>query len=147
MSDRFVFDATKKLIEEQFGIHFDREDYFESDYIISPGARIPIIINDSEGQRQIRQALWGLLPPDADDERAGAEHYERAAGEIGDNSWVAECLETRRSLVPGQGFCKWKTTSKESSPFYVRLLTNEPMAIAGGSGIWESASAVKASCW
>src|SRR5699024_8278627 len=143
MSDRFVFDATKKLIEQQFGIHSDREDYFESDYNISPGARIPIIINDSEGQRQIRQALWGLLPPDADADRAGAEHYERAAGEIGDNSCVAEGLEIRRCLMPAQGFYKWKTTNKKSTPFYIRLLANEPMGIAGVYGIWESPSGRK----
>jgi len=144
MSDRFVFDDSKQRVEKQFGVQSERKDYYESDFNITPGSLIPVILNDDEGEKEIRKALWGLLPPDAEDERSGAGHYEVSMEAISEEEWKMEALKTRRCLIPAQGFYKWKTTEKRSTPFYIRLLEDRLMAIAGIYSIWESPSGRKA---
>ncbi|SMO37432.1 SOS response-associated peptidase [Fodinibius sediminis] len=139
MSDRFVFQATKEEVEHQFKVHSEREDYFESHFNITPGSLISAVYRE-EGQRKINNFIWGLIPPDAENERSGAENYEVTLGEIQEEEWKIECLEKRRCLIPASGFYKWKTTKKKNTPFYIRLLSNQLMALAGIYTVWKSSS-------
>lgn len=139
MSDRFVFHAPKKAVENQFGVYSERDDYFDSNFNITPGTLIPVVYREDQ-ERKVEQFLWGLLPSNADDEREGAEHYETTLEKIREDEWQAECLQKRRCLIPAHGFYKWKSTEKKSTPFYIRLLANELMALAGIYGVWKSAS-------
>ena len=142
MSDRFVFHAPKKAVEQQFGVHSERDDYFDSNFNITPGTLIPVVYREDQ-ERKVQQFLWGLLPSDADEEREGAEYYETTIDQMQEDDWQAKCLQKRRCLIPAHGFYKWKTTEKKSTPFYIRLLANELMAFAGIYGIWESSSGRK----
>lgn len=139
MSDRFVLDASKEAVEQQFEVSTEREDFFESKYNITPGSRIPVVYQDEAG-RKIYSFIWGLIPPDADGEKEGFDNYEIPIEEVQDNEWYAECLGQRRCLIPANGFYKWKFTEKKSTPFYIRLLSNEITAIAGIYSVWQSAS-------
>lgn len=137
MSDRFVFQATKDEVERQFKVRSEREDYFESHYNITPGSLISVVYEE-DGDRLINNFKWGLVPPDAEDERAGTENYQTTIDEIREDEWQTECLEERRCLIPAHGFYKWKTTKKKNTPFYIRLLSNELMAFAGIYSVWAS---------
>ena len=139
MSDRFVFHASKDETERQFKVHSEREDYFKSYYNITPGSLISVVYQE-EGERLINSFKWGLIPPDAKDEREGTENYQTSIDDIRDEEWQAECLQDRRCLIPAHGFYKWKTTKKKNTPFYIRLLTNELMAFAGIYSVWKSSS-------
>lgn len=140
MSDRYVLHAPKERVEKIFEVSSERGDYFESDYNITPGSLRPIIMSDAEGSRKVRQAQWGLIPPHADDEQAGKEHYAIASEKVLEDDWYAECANRRRCLVPANGFYKWKTSQKEATPFYIRLLSNRLTAFAGIYSVWESPS-------
>ena len=139
MSDRFVLHAPKNEIEDVFGVSSERDDYFESDYNINPGTLRPIITQE-DGQRQVRHAQWGLIPPGADEEREGKEHFAIPAEEVRDEDFLRECINERRCLVPANGFYKWKTSKKKQTPFYIRLLSNRLSAFAGIYSIWKSES-------
>lgn len=139
MSDRFVFDATKEQIEQQFGVSSERSDFYESRFNITPGSLIPTIYLD-EGERIIYHFRWGQIPADAQEEREGIENYEVAIEDLQDNEWQLHSLKTQRCLIPAHGFYKWKTTEKKSTPFFIRLLSNDLMAIAGIYSVWESES-------
>ena len=139
MSDRFVLHAPKDEIETLFEISSTREDYFEADYNITPGSMHPIVVNN-EGAREHHQARWGLIPPDADEERAGKGNYAISAEEVRDNDWQAECVNQRRCLVPANGFYKWKSSEKKTTPFYIRLMSNKLTAFAGVYSLWQSSS-------
>src|SRR5699024_2146385 len=110
MSDRFVFDDSKQRVEKQFGVQSERKDYYESDFNITPGSLIPVILNAEEGAKGRRKALWGLLPAEAEDERSGAGHYEVSMEALSEEQCKMEALKTRRCLIPAQGFYKWNTT-------------------------------------
>lgn len=139
MSDRFVMHASKRQVEEQFDVATERRDYFEPNYNITPGSLIPAVYMAEEG-RKINKFFWGLIPPGAGEEREGTEYFEVPAEEIEDTGWIEESFRDRRCIIPANGFYKWKTTEKKSTPFYIRLLSSEPMGIAGTYRIWESAS-------
>jgi putative SOS response-associated peptidase YedK len=139
MSDRFVFEASKKQTQDQFGVTTKRDDFFESDYNIIPGSRIPVVYHE-DGSRKIYSFTWGLIPPDADEEIEGKENYEYPLEEMRENDWLQKCLVQRRCLIPANGFYKWKFSEKKSTPFYIRLLSNQLTAIAGIYSVWKSAS-------
>lgn len=137
MSDRFVLHAGKKVIEELFNVSSQRDDYFEEDYNITPASLHPIIVK-AGGKPQLQQAQWGLIPPDADEEREGKDTFAVPAEDVSDDGWFAECLAKRRCLVPANGFYKWKSSKKKTTPFYIRLLSNRLSAFAGLYSIWKS---------
>jgi putative SOS response-associated peptidase YedK len=139
MSDRFVFEASREEVEQLFKISTERDDFFESKYNIEPGSRIPVVYQENE-QRKIYSFYWGLIPSDADTEKEGDGNFEVPLEELEENEWLTECLEQRRCLIPANGFYKWKFTEKKSTPFYIRLLSNELTAFAGIYSVWNSSS-------
>lgn len=139
MSDRFVLHAGKDEIETMFGVSSQRDDYYEPDYNIMPGSLKPIIVRGNEGNI-IEQAQWGLIPAGADEEREGKSTFAVAAEEVKNDDWLTRCVEQRRCLVPANGFYKWKSSKKKTTPFYIRLLSNRLTAFAGIYSVWESPS-------
>jgi len=139
MSDRFVLEASKKEIEDRFKVTSERDDFFESEYNITPGSRIPVVYQE-DGARNIYSFTWGLIPREAKEEKEGHENFEVALENIEDDEWLSECMEQRRCLIPANGFYKWKFTEKKSTPFYIRLLSNELTAFAGIYSVWKSSS-------
>lgn len=139
MSDRFVLHAGKEEIEELLGATTPRDDYFDSNFNINPGTLLPIlVVND--GKREIRQAHWGLIPADADEEKDGRDHYEMEAENLEEEMESGRWGDLQRCVVPANGFYKWKFSEKKATPFYIRLLSNRVMGLAGVCSVWESES-------
>ncbi|WP_138431176.1 SOS response-associated peptidase [Fodinibius saliphilus] len=139
MSDRFVFQASKEDVKNLFQVTSARDDVFDSNFNITPGTLIPAIYQEN-GERQIHQFVWGLIPKGAEEEKEGRENFEVAIENLKENEHLTECLAQRRCLIPAKGFYKWKTTKKKSTPFFIRLLSNELTAIAGIYSIWKSST-------
>lgn len=139
MSDRFVLEASKQEVMQLFEVSTQRDDFFESEYNITPGSLIPVVYREDE-ERKIYNFLWGLISPEADEEKEGYDRFELFLEDVEKNEWLTECLEQRRCLIPANGFYKWKFTEKKSTPFYIRLLSNQLAAIAGVYSVWKSSS-------
>lgn len=139
MADRFALHSSKDEMENVFGVHSPREDYFQSNYNISPGLLTPAIFLE-DGKRRILNFQWGLIPEDADSDDEGKEHFEFPAEALEENDWLKKCFKQRRCLIPAHGFYKWKSSKKKATPFYIRLLSSRVMAIAGVYSVWESDS-------
>lgn len=142
MSERLARHSSQQEIEQEFKASTHREDFFEADYNISPGSLLPAIYLD-EGTRQISNFKWGLIPRDADSEDEGKSFYETRLEEIEEDDWLQSCFKKRRCIVPVNGFYKWKTTEKKSTPFYIRLLSNQVAGLAGIYSIWKASSGRK----
>jgi putative SOS response-associated peptidase YedK len=138
MSDRFVLHASKEEIEALFNVSSTRDDYFEPDYNITPASLHPIVLTNEANERQFQYARWGLIPPGAERERAGNEHHAIPSEEVLKQEWTAECVNQRRCLIPANGFYKWKSSEREETPFYIRLLSNQLTAFAGIYDVWKS---------
>ncbi len=139
MSKRFVLHASQSEVERYFSVEADPGFKITSNYNISAGALHPLILKD-EGQSQVIQAKWGLLPPDAENEREGKENCIIPVEDLQEDDWLHECIEKRRALVPASGFYKWKSTENKTTPFYVRMLSGTIMALGGIYRRWKSSS-------
>ncbi len=139
MSDRFVLESSKEEVMDLFDVSTKRDDFFESEYNITPGSLIPVVYREGD-ERRIYNFLWGLISPDAEDEKEGRDRFELTLEDLKKDEWLTECLEQRRCLIPANGFYKWKFTEKKSTPFYIRLLSNGVAAIAGVYSVWKSSS-------
>lgn len=139
MSDRFVLHASKEEVEQLFEVSTERDDFFSSDFNIIPGSLVPVVYKE-DGQRKIYNFIWGLIPEEADTEDEGRGNFEFPFNQLEEDEWLTECLEQRRCLIPANGFYKWKSTEKKSTPFYIRLLSNKLTAIAGIYSVWKSSS-------
>lgn len=139
MSERLARHSEKHIIEEEFQVSTHRDDFFDPDYNISPGSLMPVVYEEG-AERKIYTFRWGLIPKNADAESEGKEHYEARAEEIEEDEWLSDCFEKRRCIIPANGFYKWKTSEKSSTPFYVRLLNREIAGFAGLYSVWQSES-------
>lgn len=139
MSERLARHSTQEEIEQVFNVSTHRDDFFDPDYNISPGSLMPAVYKE-EGERKIYNFQWGLIPLDADAEREGKKYYKVKVEDLDKDEWLKELFKRKRCIVPVNGFYKWKTTEKKSTPFYVRLLSNDVAGFAGLYSVWESAS-------
>jgi len=147
MSDRFVLHASKESIESEFGVSTERDDYFEPNYNITPGTRLPVVFTE-DGNRRIHAFKWGMIPEGAEAEKEGlkwinlpAERlYRTGDHENDEDASLGEAFEDRRCIIPASGFYKWKTGKKKSTPFYIRLLSSDLMGLAGVYSVWQSES-------
>lgn len=139
MSDRLARHSAQQEIEQQFSASTHRDDFFKPDYNISPGSLLPAVFVEKE-ERCIENFQWGLIPKNAESEEEGKEHFQCRLEDIAEDKWLQKCFEQRRCIIPANGFYKWKTTKKKSTPFYVRLLSNKAAGLAGIYSVWEAAS-------
>lgn len=139
MSDRFVLEGSKQEVEQLFGVSTARDDFFKPDYNITPGSLIPVVYEE-DGKRKIYTFRWGLIPPDAEEEIEGNDNFVVTFEDLKEDEWLTECIEQRRCLIPANGFYKWKFSEKKSTPFYIRLLSNQLTAIGGIYSVWESSA-------
>ncbi|MDZ7691838.1 MAG: SOS response-associated peptidase [Balneolaceae bacterium] len=141
MSDRFVLHAPQETVEKQFGVTTQRSDFFEPDYNINPGSRVPVVYHE-EGERKIYDFLWGMIPQDAQSEKEGLRNLTIPVEALSDERYEPSFRE-RRCIVPANGFYKWKTGEKKSTPFYIRMLSNEVIGLAALYSVWEASSGRK----
>ncbi|NGP77795.1 SOS response-associated peptidase [Balneolaceae bacterium YR4-1] len=139
MSERLARHSEKSVIEEEFQVSTHRDEFFEPDYNISPGSLMPVVYEEQE-ERKIYNFQWGLIPENADAESEGKKHYQAKSEEVEEDEWLSECFGKRRCIVPANGFYKWKTSEKKSTPFYIRLLAREIAGFAGLYSVWQSGS-------
>lgn len=139
MSKRFVLNTTIEKIKNFFSVEDEIDFNITPNYNISVGDLHPLVINES-GKPEIKQAKWGLIPPDAESERAGKENYNYPIEDAENNDLLSKCLQEQRALIPASGFYKWKSTENKSTPFYVRLLSGNIMALGAVYRLWKSPS-------
>lgn len=108
---------------------------FADRYNIAPTAVVPVIRQSPDGERVVDLLKWGLIPHWAKDPAIGVKLVNARAESLAGKPAFRDAFNRRRCIVPASGFYEWKTESKGKQPFYVSLISGEPMAMAG---LWES---------
>ena len=116
MCGRYRLSRRKQIIEE----HFDasRAMKIDAHYNIAPTQPIPIIRqHPKEPRRELSLVRWGLVP-------SCVKAMHGSAGMINARSETAatvpafrDALNSRRCIVPADGFYEWKRTGKKKQPF------------------------------
>lgn len=121
MAKRVAFFASKQEVEEFYNIETNKETLFEPHYNLSPGHQLPVITLPN-GSPEINRVRWGQM---------GTSQAEYTTVE---KESVLEELkkdEAKRCILPISGFFVWKDDQEKNHPFFVRLLNNSVMSIAG----------------
>lgn len=118
MAKRVAFFAGKESVENFFNIESNRDNIFQPHYNLSPGQHIPIVFR-KDGELTIERVRWGG--------EAAQDTTVRAKEAVDDLSSTGMI----KCVVPLSGFYVWKDDKEKGSPFFVRMLNEPLMAVAG----------------
>ncbi|MDG5819097.1 SOS response-associated peptidase [Natronococcus sp. A-GB7] len=148
MCGRYTLFVDRDELEERFDARFPESTApFEPRYNAAPGQELPVITN--EAPEEFHRLEWGLVPSWADDDSGGL--INARAETVDEKPSFRAAYESRRCLVPADGFYEWVETdgggrtgeSQSSSalgsdggkqPYRVAFEDNRPFAMAG---LWE----------
>jgi putative SOS response-associated peptidase YedK len=112
-------------------------------YNIAPSQKAPIILND--GGPAIEELRWGLIPSWAKDPAIGNKLINARAETLQEKASFKRPFQSRRCLVPADGFYEWRftRTTKGKIPMRIRLKSREPFAMAGLWERWKNAEGLE----
>jgi putative SOS response-associated peptidase YedK len=128
MCGRYSLFAPPEDIEDRFDATFDFA--FEPRYNAAPSQELPVVTGDEP--ETIQRMEWGLVPSWADD-RSDFEFINARAETVREKRSFADAYESRRCLVPADGFYEWTDLGGESGkqPYRVTVGDDELFAMAG----------------
>ena len=131
MCGRFTLTASGEELAEAFGL--DDRPELAPRYNIAPTQPVAVVRAGAPGSgRTLSLLRWGLLP------RATAEPKRpliNARSETASSTpSFREAFARRRCLIPASGFFEWAGAGKKRQPWYFRMASGRPFALAG---LWE----------
>ena len=132
MCGRFTSLLAPELLDAIFGVK--AASSMQPRYNIAPSQQIAVIRQDSEGNNQLFDAHWGLIPSWAKDASIGSHTINARAETIHEKPAFRHAIRYRRCIIPASGFYEWRHEGKKASPLYIRMKDGQPMCFAG---IWE----------
>ena len=111
-------------------------------YNVSPTQQVPIVRRaPADGERELAQVRWGLIPFWAKDAKIGYPLINaRAEGIEAKPSFREAFKRGCRCLIPADGFYEWAKDTKPKQPWRITLKDGEPFAFAGLWEHWDKAS-------
>jgi putative SOS response-associated peptidase YedK len=139
MCGRYRLSRRKQFIQEYFDTT-DEVDW-EPRYNIAPSQSVPVIRQDpAKPERRFSLARWGLIPYWAKDSSIGYKLINARSETVGSKPAFREAFESRRCLIPADGFYEWKRAEKAKQPFHFGLRDDSLFAFAGLWDQWKDAS-------
>ena len=134
MCGRYKLSRRKQILEEHFGAD-PSEVEWEPRYNIAPTQPVPVIRqNPKAPRRELSLVRWGLIPSWAKDASIAASLINARSETANTKPAFRDALQSRRCLVPADGFYEWKRTAKSKQPFCFEV--NEGQ-LFGFAGIWD----------
>ena len=112
-------------------------------YNIAPTQPIAAVFGTPPGPH-VEFVKWGLVPSWARDATGGGKLINARAETLAERPAFRKLVATRRCLVPADGFYEWKpaeTAKGFKQPYYVRLASGRPFALAGLWDVWHDRDA------
>jgi len=107
----------------------------EPNYLCLPGSMHPVVINNDG--KEIHLMKWGLIPSWAVDPKTGFKNINARSESINIKPSFRRSFMKKRCLVPASGFYEWKKEKgKKSTPYFIRLKTQETFSFAGLYESW-----------
>ncbi|MBX0323925.1 SOS response-associated peptidase [Halomicroarcula sp. F13] len=132
MCGRYSLFAPPADVEARFDASFDFA--FEPRYNAAPSQSLPVVTN--EDPDTIQRMEWGLIPSWADS-RSDHGYINARAETLGQKRSFADAYESRRCLVPADGFYEWTRRNGGKQPYRVALPDDDVFAMAGLYERWE----------
>jgi len=135
MCGRFALTISPAVLARFFELS-DIPGKIEPRYNIAPGQSILAVVDKADqAGREWRSFQWGLIPSWV----KGSVHLHRminARSEtVTEKPAFRQAFQKRRCLIPADGFYEWQKLVGKKQPYFVHLLDQSPLALAG---LWES---------
>jgi putative SOS response-associated peptidase YedK len=135
MCGRFTL-VEPTAVAERFSVTAYDPSVVRPRYNIAPAQDILAVV-PNEGRR-IEWFRWGLIPHWAKEANAGYRMINARAETIAEKPAFRRSLQTKRCLIPADGFYEWQATGQGKVPMYVRLRAGGLFAFAGVYDFWRS---------
>lgn len=129
MCGRYTLATSPDELASRFGVAFDRS--VAPRYNCAPGQRLPVVTTDADSADLCK---WGLIPRWADDR--STSFINARAETVREKRSFADAYESRRCLVPADGFYEWVDDGDDRQPYRVALEGDRPFAMAGIRERW-----------
>ena len=145
MCGRFTLTTSAAEVAEHFGL--DAVPELAPRYNIAPTQSVPVIrayrLSGEEGGRVLELRYWGLVPRWSKDASGAARMINARSETAAEKPAFRDALQSRRCLVPMDGFYEWKQGPKRRGgaakrPHYIQLAQGELFAVAGLYDSWRS---------
>jgi putative SOS response-associated peptidase YedK len=143
MCGRFTLHTPTAQIEEAFHLHSGLE--LKPRYNIAPSQDIPII-RDTENEREMAMARWGLIPGWSKESRSKYSTINARIESVAEKPTYRTPFKKRRCLIPADGFYEWKTVNGIKIPHHIRMKNSKVFAFAGLWDHWEDEEGSIESC-
>ena len=135
MCGRYALTKTE-LLEEFFEFSFTGNQILPR-FNVAPTTQIPVIRLREDGQRELIDVRWGLVPSWS---RPGDQLpllINARAETLSSKPAFRDAFQRRRCIVPASGYYEWqKLPGGAKQPFYITRRDGLPIAFAG---LWENA--------
>lgn len=135
MCRRFSMSAEIDEVGQYFGINRVMY-YYKNRYNISPTQSVPVILQD-QGEKVLDEFRWGLVP------YWGKDAVNADLFTVDQNPTYRQAVDTRRCIIPSNGFYYWRTVGKKSYAVRVVMPNNELFGVAGLYETWRDAKGEK----
>ncbi|MBI3475242.1 MAG: SOS response-associated peptidase [Acidobacteria bacterium] len=134
MCGRYKLSRRKQILEEHFGIDASEVEW-EPRYNIAPTQPVPVIRqNPKEPRRELSLVRWGLIPSWAKDASIAASLINARSETANSKPAFRDALQSRRCLVPADGFYEWQRKAKTRQPYCFEINDGK---LFGFAGIWD----------
>lgn len=136
MCGRFVSASPPDEIAAYFEASVSGDQALEMSYNVAPTDDI-YAVTLADGERRLETFHWGLVPPWAESPAVGSRMINARAETIATKGAFRPALESRRCLVPADGFYEWMAIEgrTKKQPLFIHARDGHPLAFAG---LWET---------
>lgn len=143
MCGRYALSKLPAELIEEFEIHTGKSllnSLIPADWNIAPTKQIYLIKHDSDHQRELTTASWGLIAPWSksipDAVKSQSIAINARTESVDEKPTFRTAFRSRRCLIPADGYYEWATElgAPAKQPFYISNIENKTLAFAG---IWD----------
>ena len=137
MCGRYELHTQPAALALAFGVAFP--PHMRPRYNIAPMQDVPVIRRTPDGERELVDVRWGLVPRWAKDPAIGNRMINARSETLADKPSFRTALKKHRCLIPADGFYEWKqTASGAKQPIHIGMKDHSPFAFAGLLERWLS---------
>lgn len=117
-------------------------------YNVAPTTNILAVRQGRDGERELVQLKWGLVPHWSVEPRTSYSTVNAKAESVDTKPAFRSAFRSRRCLIPADGWYEWQLLpeQKYKQPWYYHAVDGWPAAIAGLWEHWEHGDQVLESC-
>src|SRR5882724_4838919 len=126
MCGRYALTRTE-LLEEFFEFSFSGHQIIPPRFNVAPTTQIPVIRLGGDGERELIQLRWGLVPFWSKPWDKLALMINARAETLSSKPAFRDAFKSRRCIVPASGYYEWHTRPGGlKQPFYITRRDRQP---------------------